>query len=133
MLLVAPVREEQRRTTEANPATGVSRVQEIRSTIPAVTHVDYSARIQTVDETRNPRLHRLLQTFARQTGCPVMINTSFNVRSEPIVCTPADAYRCFMATDMDVLVVGNFILHKERQPAAGRPDTQAYLDRFEID
>ena len=86
-----------------------------------------------MDEDRNPRLHRLLQAFARQTGCPVMINTSFNVRSEPIVCTPADACRCFMATDMDALVVGNYILHKERQPAAARQDTQAHLDRFEID
>ena len=133
MLLVAPVREELRRPTDATSVAGVSRVHEVRSVIPAVTHVDYSARIQTVDETRNPRLHRLLQAFARQTGCPVMINTSFNVRSEPIVCTPADAYRCFMATDMDVLVIGSFILHKERQPAASRPETQAYLDRFEID
>lgn len=133
MLLVAPVREELRRSTEANAAAGIGRVHDVRSVIPAVTHVDYSARIQTVDETRNPRLHGLLRAFARQTGCPVMINTSFNVRSEPIVCTPADAYRCFMATDMDVLVVGNFILHKERQPAAKRPDSKAYLDQFEID
>ncbi len=133
MLLVAPVRGELRRAPEAAPATGVGRVNEIRSVIPAVTHVDHSARIQTVDEVRNPRLHRLLQAFARQTGCPVMINTSFNVRSEPIVCTPADAYRCFMATDMDVLVVGNYILHKKRQPVKAPPDRQAHLDRFEID
>ena len=133
MLLVAQVREELRRSSEAIPAVGIGRVHEVRSVIPAVTHVDYSARIQTVDETRNPRLHGLLRAFTRQTGCPVMINTSFNVRSEPIVCTPADAYRCFMATDMDVLVVGNFILHKERQPAASRPDSKAYLDQFEID
>ena len=133
MLIVAPVRPELRRPTDPASAAGVGRVREIRSVIPAVTHVDHSARIQTVDATRNPRLHRLLLSFEQQTGCPVLINTSFNVRSEPIVCTPADAYRCFMATDMDVLVVGDFILRKENQPAASRPDTQAYLGRFEPD
>lgn len=132
MLLVAPVRPGHRRATAA-AATGVARVREIRSDIPAVTHVDYSARIQTVDTERNPRLRRLLEAFHRQTGCPVMINTSFNVRSEPIVCTPADAYRCFMATDMDVLVVGDFILHKEDQPAGNRVDTPAHLGQFEAD
>ena len=133
MLLVAPVQPAQRRPVEENAAAGVARVHEARSTIPAVTHVDYSARIQTVDDTRNPRLHRLLQAFHRQTGCPVMINTSFNVRSEPIVCTPADAYRCFMATDMDALVIGDFILLKEQQPEGSRLDTKAHLERFEID
>ena len=132
MLLVAPVQAVQRLPVEAGVA-GVERVREIRSTIPAVTHVDYSARIQTMDETRNPRLHRLLQAFHRQTGCPVMINTSFNVRSEPIVCTPADAYRCFMATDMDTLVIGDFILLKEQQPAGNRVDAKEHLDQFEID
>ena len=133
MLLVAPVQPAQRRPVEENAAAGVARVHEVRSTIPAVTHVDYSARIQTVDETRNPRLHRLMQSFHQQTGCPVMINTSFNVRGEPIVCTPADAYRCFMATDMDALVIGDFILLKERQPEGSRQDTKAHLARFEID
>ena len=132
MLLVAPVRPGHRRATPA-AATGVARVREIRSDIPAVTHVDYSARIQTVDTERNPRLRRLLEAFHRQTGCPVMINTSFNVRSEPIVCTPADAYRCFMATDMDALVVGDFILRKEDQPAGNRVDTHAHLGQFEAD
>ncbi|MBI2813835.1 MAG: carbamoyltransferase [Opitutae bacterium] len=132
MLLVAPVRPGHRRATAA-AATGVARVREIRSDIPAVTHVDYSARIQTVDPERNPRLRRLLEAFHRQTGCPVMINTSFNVRSEPIVCTPADAYRCFMATDMDALVVGDFILHKADQPAGNRVDTHTHLGQFEID
>src|SRR5271165_3067171 len=77
------------------------RVNVVRSEIPAVTHVDYSARLQTIDETRNPCFHRLIEAFERLTGCPVLINTSFNVRGEPIVCTPEDAYRCFMATDMD--------------------------------
>jgi carbamoyltransferase len=134
MLVVAPVKEEQRLPTPIGTEdTGVARVREVRSVIPAVTHVDFSARIQTVDAVRNPRLHRLLTAFEKRTGCPVMINTSFNVRSEPVVCTPADAYRCFRATDMDVLVVGNFILHQERQPEAGRLDPQEYLNRFEID
>ena len=133
MLLVAPVREARRRPPDNSAAAGVARVNEIRSDIPAVTHVDFSARVQTVDDRRNPRLHRLLRAFHRQTGCAVMINTSFNVRSEPIVCTPADAYRCFMATDMDALVLGDFILRKEDQPAANRVDPQTHLDRFEID
>ena len=133
MLIVAPVGEERRVAPVAGAATGTDRVHEVRSQIPAVTHVDHSARVQTVDAARNPRLHRLLEAFDRQTGCPVMINTSFNVRSEPIVCSPAEAYRCFMATDMDVLVVGNFILHKDRQPAGNRPANKDYLDRFEID
>ena len=133
MLIVAPVQSKHRRSPDENTAAGVARVREVRSSVPAVTHIDYSARIQTVDEARNPRLHRLLQAFHRQTGCPVMINTSFNVRSEPIVCTPADAYRCFMATDMDALVIGDFILFKEAQPVSNRVDTKAHLDQFEID
>ncbi|MFI5336180.1 MAG: carbamoyltransferase [Opitutales bacterium] len=133
MLLVAPVQPARRRPASADPGAGVARVREVRSDIPAVTHVDYSARLQTVDEKRNPRLHRLLQAFAARTGCPVMINTSFNVRSEPIVCTPADAYRCFMATDMDVLVIGDFILRKEDQPASARVEAKAHLEQFEID
>jgi carbamoyltransferase len=108
-------------------------VHDVRSTIPAVTHVDYSARIQTVDSVRNPRLHRLLRAFDQQTGCPVMINTSFNVRSEPVVCTPAEAYRCFMATDLDALVIGNFIFLKERQPASARVDIRTHLEKFETD
>ena len=84
----------------------------VRSSIPAVTHVDYSARVQTVDRERNPRLHRVMETFEKTTGCPVLVNTSFNVRGEPIVCTPEDAYRCFVATEMDALVLGDFIILK---------------------
>jgi len=133
MLMVAPVQPAQRLPVGEKSADGVARVREVRSTVPAVTHVDYSARIQTVDEVRNPRLHRLLSAFHRQTGCPVMINTSFNVRSEPIVCSAADAYRCFMATDLDALVIDRCILLKEQQPAANRIDPQLHLDRFEID
>jgi carbamoyltransferase len=86
------------------------------SDLPAITHVDYSARIQTVDRERNPRLHRLLQEFKKLTGCPVLVNTSFNVRSEPIVCTPEDAYVCFMRTGIDVLVLDDFVLLKREQP-----------------
>jgi carbamoyltransferase len=133
MLLVAPVKGTQRRPVGANPGAGLAQVHDVRSTIPAVTHVDYSARIQTVDAVRNPRLHRLLRAFDQQTGCPVMINTSFNVRSEPVVCTPAEAYRCFMATDLDALVIGNCILLKERQPASARVDIRAHLEKFETD
>ncbi|MBI5424317.1 MAG: carbamoyltransferase [Opitutae bacterium] len=133
MLLVAPVREERRRAPAGSATAGLARVNEVRSELPAITHVDYSARIQTVDMERHPRFRRLLEAFQRATGCPAMINTSFNVRSEPIVCTPADAYRCFMATDMDALVVGDFILRKEEQPAANRVDARAHLKNFEID
>ena len=132
MLLVAAVRVD-KRVASAAASPGLDRVREIRSVVPAVTHVDHSARIQTVDPVRNPRLHALLKSFERQTGCPVMINTSFNVRSEPIVCSPEDAYRCFMATDMDVLVIENFLLFKEQQPAARRLDPAAYLGQYEKD
>ena len=101
-----------------------------RSTIPAVTHVDYSARVQTVHRETNPRYHALLQAFKAKTGCPVIVNTSFNVRGEPIVCTPADAFRCLMGTDIDCLAVGNYFLRKEAQDPALRRD---YVDSFELD
>ena len=89
-----------------------------RSTIPAITHVDYSARVQTVDNVDHPLYHALIAEFERLTGCPVLVNTSFNVRGEPIVCTPDDAYRCFMRTAMDALVLESFVLLKDAQPAA---------------
>jgi carbamoyltransferase len=130
MLLVAPVRASQRTGGAAPPATGLDRIHDIRSSIPAVTHVDYSARVQTVDQDRNPLLARLLEAFAGLTGCPVMINTSFNVRGEPIVCTPSDAYRCFMATHIDVLVVGEFVLLKEQQPASARNAAEGHPGQF---
>ncbi|MEI6106266.1 MAG: carbamoyltransferase [Opitutae bacterium] len=133
MLLVAPVRADKRVPVPATSPRGLAQVNEPRSVIPAVTHVDHSARIQTVDETRNPRLHQLLTAFDRLTGCPVLINTSFNVRGEPIVGSPADAYRCFMATNMDVLVLENFILLKAEQPADARVNAQAYLNQYEKD
>lgn len=115
MLLVAPVRESLRNSVPAD-TSGLDRLKQRRSTIPAVTHVDYSARIQTVDDTRNPRLHALLTLWRQATGCAVLVNTSFNVRGEPIVCTPDDAYRCFVNTEMDYLVIGNFLLDRAAQP-----------------
>ncbi len=132
MLLVVPVQPGHRRPVTA-AGTGVARVREVRSDIPAVTHVDYSARLQTVDARRHPRLRRLLEAFADRTGCPMLINTSFNVRSEPIVCTPTDAYRCFMATGIDALVLGEYLLLKEEQPAANQVESGHHLQQFEMD
>lgn len=141
MLLTAPVAERHRvtpstdqlRTMETDPDL-CARVNVVRSSIPAVTHVDYSARIQTVDPARNPAFYRLLRAFYELTGCPVIANTSFNVRGEPIVCTPRDAWRCFLATEMDVLVIGPFVMHKERQTGFADPgQREAHLARFELD
>jgi carbamoyltransferase len=94
----------------------LDRLRQARSELPAVTHVDFSARIQTVGPEENPRFHALLKEFERQTGCGVLVNTSFNIRGEPVVCTPEDAYRCFVCTEMDWLVMGNFVLERVRQP-----------------
>ncbi len=118
MLIVAPVREHLRipLTPEQEQLFGVEKLKLKRSTLPAITHVDYSARVQTVHEATNPRFHHLLKAFQAQTGCPILVNTSFNVRGEPIVCTPADAYRCFLRTEMDYLVVENFLMAKADQP-----------------
>jgi carbamoyltransferase len=118
MLLVAPVKKEWQiaLTSEQQQLFGLDKLNVPKSKIPAVTHVDYSARIQTVDDENNPRYYQLLKEFQAQTGCPVLVNTSFNVRGEPIVCTPEEAYRCFMATDMDVLVLGDSLLIKSEQP-----------------
>ncbi len=109
------------------------RVNVKRSTIPAVTHVDLSARVQTVDEPRHGRYYRLLKEFKRQTACSVIINTSFNIRGEPIVCTPQDAYRCFLATDLDMLVLENCVLLKREQPPTSNAQQQHYLDSFQLD
>ncbi|MCB1032974.1 MAG: hypothetical protein KDD47_03965, partial [Acidobacteria bacterium] len=118
MLLVAPVREERRiaKVGDERDLDLKAWVNRPRSDIPAVTHVDYSARIQTVSRTTNPRFHSLLEAFEEQTGYGILINTSFNVRGEPIVCTPEDAYRCFMATEMDILVLEDLLLVKTEQP-----------------
>jgi carbamoyltransferase len=118
MLLVAPVRRQRQipMSEEEQRLWGIDKLNVPRSDIPAVTHVDYSARIQTVDREDNPLYHDLLRAFEAQTGCPVLVNTSFNVRGEPIVCTPEDAYRCFMRTHIDTLALGPFLLDKTEQP-----------------
>lgn len=135
MLLVSPVAKDRRTGSDAelDAARGLDKLAVPRSEIPAVTHVDYSARLQTVDEHRDPRFHALLRRFYSKTGCPVVINTSFNVRGEPIVCTPADAYRCFMATNIDALVVENFVLLKDQQARAAEIDVGKYLREFALD
>jgi carbamoyltransferase len=132
MLIVAPVKAERRRAmSEAEEALfGIDKLNVPRSDIPAVTHVDYSARVQTVRADVDPRFHALISRFKGLTGCPMLVNTSFNVRGEPIVCTPEDAFRCFMGTDIELLVVGNCVLRKAEQDAALARD---YKDAFELD
>jgi carbamoyltransferase len=133
MLIVAPVHERRRIQGDGRGLRGLDLLKVPRSEVPAITHVDLSARVQTVAAERNPRYHRLLQAFEARTGCPVLINTSFNVRGEPIVCTPSDAYRCFLGTNMDVLVMEDVILRKEEQPGGREPVVSAYLDEFPPD
>lgn len=135
MLLVAPVEEDQRKaeSNQEENIKGFDLLKVMRSTIPGVTHVDRSARVQTVDARRNGRYYRLLKSFEAKSGCPLLINTSFNVRGEPIVCNPEDAYRCFTATGMDVLVMEDFVLFKEEQSGRGEHDVEQYLDQFELD
>ena len=118
MLLVAPVKKERQipMTAEQQQLWGIDMLNVPRSDLPAITHIDYSARVQTVTEADNGDYYGHIKEFDRQTGCPVLINTSFNVRGEPIVCTPEDAYRCFMRTHIDCLVLGPFVLKKEAQP-----------------
>ena len=135
MLLVADVKPDKRLPlAESDRATrGLEKLKIHRSHLPAITHVDNSARVQTVDARRHGRYYRLLKAFDEQTGSPVLINTSFNVRGEPIVCTPEEAWRCFMATNMDVLVIEDFVMHKDRQPGATEHEIDEYLARFELD
>jgi len=132
MLLVAEVRPDRRRAMDETEQAlfGIDKLNVPRSEIPAVTHVDYSARIQTVHRESNPRYHALIEAFERLTGCPVLVNTSFNVRGEPIVCTPEDAFRCFMGTDLDVLAIGNCMLRKADQDLALCQD---YTGQYELD
>jgi len=133
MLLVAGVQESKRLNSFPTSLKGLDKLKARRSVVPAITHVDYSARVQTVDRERHPRLHNLMTAFKQKTGCPVIINTSFNIRGEPIVCSPEDAYRCFLATNMDVLVLENQILYKEEQPQAKQHEIDEYKARFALD
>jgi carbamoyltransferase len=141
MLLVAAVRSERRLPLAAGSAETMwhdpdlrKRVNIVRSTVPAITHVDYSARLQTVDRVRNPRFHGLLSAFERLTGCPLLVNTSFNIRGEPIVCTPQDAYRCFMATDLDVLVMEDCVVHKEDvRSKIKAADVEIFREHYPLD
>jgi carbamoyltransferase len=130
MLIVADVRQDKRRamTPDERALFGIDRLNVARSQIPAVTHVDYSARIQTVDADASPLFHRLLRRFKDLTGCPVLVNTSFNVRGEPIVCTPEDAFRCFMGNELDVLVAGNCVLQKAAQDSGLKRDYRTAFD-----
>ena len=133
MLHVAEVKDQHRiaMTDEQKNLFGIEKLNVPRSVIPAITHVDYSARIQTVHRETNPRYHALLSSFAEKTECPVLVNTSFNVRGEPIVCTPEDAYRCFMRTEMDYLVIENIVLHKPDQPEWKKDED--WMNEFELD
>lgn len=130
MLMVAPVKE-QRTNRNLEQKKGFEKLYQVRSELPAITHVDYSARIQTVSSRTNPRYHSMISAFKDKTGVPVVINTSFNVRGEPIVCTPDDAYRCFMRTNMDVLVIGNYVFLKKDQPEM--PIDLSWQKEFELD
>lgn len=133
MLLVAEVKKEKQRrmTTEETNLWGIDQLNVIRSEVPAITHIDYSARLQTVNKLDNPRYHALISKFYEKTGCPVIVNTSFNVRGEPIVQSPLDAYKCFMRTELDVLVLENFILYKEEQPKFH--DDIDWRQKYELD
>ena len=132
MLIVAPVRKDKRKQVDG-AAQGLDKLHQLRSVVPAVTHVDFSARLQTVDGEQNPRLAALMRKFKERTGCPVLINTSFNVRGEPIVCTPQDALRCFYGTEMDVLVLENFVIRRKDQTNAPEVDRDKYLSDFALD
>ena len=133
MLMTFDVAESRRRHVDDSSATGIERVRQVRSDLPAITHLDHSARVQTVSEERHPRLTRVLQAFEAKTGCPVLINTSFNVRGEPIVCNAEDAYRCFLATQMDALVIGSELFLRSEQPASNLVASSEYLEGLEPD
>ena len=133
MLLVAPVRDDRRQAQRdaVDSSWGIEMLNMVRSDIPAVTHVDYSARVQTVTRSSNPRYHALLEEFHDQTGCAVLVNTSFNVRGEPIVCTPEDAYRCFMHTEIDHLVMENYLISKTDSPPKGKLDSRSQVSSLD--
>ncbi|MHC4291538.1 MAG: carbamoyltransferase family protein [Planctomycetota bacterium] len=135
MLLVAPVQKSKRikLNGEQEKLSGIELLKVKRSQVPGITHVDYSARVQTVDEKRHDRYYRLLEQFKAATGCPLVINTSFNIRGEPIVCTPENAFHCFCSTNMDVLVLEDFVLYKDQQPEMKQVEIDEYLAQFELD
>jgi carbamoyltransferase len=135
MLLVFPVQQELRKNVDSNGSFGIELLKLPRSSIPAVTHVDFSARLQTIDADRNPFMFGIISKFKQRTGCSVIVNTSFNVRGEPIVNTAEDAYRCFMATEIDCLVIGNRYLDRAFQPnpALNEAEREQWLRRFELD
>jgi carbamoyltransferase len=135
MLLVADVRPDKRTDGDGRRAglKGMDLLKVKRSVVPAITHVDYSARVQTVDKDRHTAYHRLIRRFHEKTGCPVIINTSFNVRGEPIVCSPEDALNCFLNTGMDALVMEHFLLLKAEQPAGLLSHQEEYLKAFKLD
>jgi len=132
MLLVADVQQDKRcaTTPEEEALFGIDKLNVPRSSIPAITHIDYSARIQTVHADTNPRYHAVISKFKKETGCPLVVNTSFNVRGEPIICTPTDAFKCFMGTEIDVLAVGNYVLYKEQQDETLKEN---YKELYELD
>ncbi len=132
MLIVAPVRAD-KRTADKPAGTGLDKLKTQRSVVPAITHVDYSARVQTVDPVRHKKLHGIMKAFKDETDCPVIINTSFNIRGEPIVCQPKEAYHCFLATHMDVLVLENFVLYKDEQPEIADEAIRNYKAQFKLD
>ena len=133
MLLVAPIKKNNRleMDQEQEKLFGIKKLNIPRSNVPAITHIDYSARVQTVNSKLNPRYYQLIKAFKKKTGCPMVVNTSFNVRGEPIVCTPQDAYRCFMRTEMDILVLQNQVLYKREQPKVEKDET--WMQEFELD
>ena len=136
MLIVAPVHESKRLPGSEEQMRGLEGIDKLnvpRSVVPSVTHVDFSARVQTVTPEANGRYYRLIRTFNERSGCPILVNTSFNIRGEPIVCTPEDALRCFLGTDMDALVLENTLLLKDEQPRTNRSDANAYKDSFAPD
>jgi len=132
MLLVASVHKNKRRVMTSNEEElfGINKLNIQHSSVPAITHVDYSARIQTVHADTNPRYHAVISKFKEIAGCPIVVNTSFNMRDEPIICTPTDAFKCFMGTDLDLLAIGNYALYKEEKNKALKEN---YKERYELD
>ena len=132
MLIVSNIKLDKRRsmTTEEKALFGIDKLNVPRSSVPAITHVDYSARIQTVHSKTNSIFYAVISKFKEKTGCPLLVNTSFNVRGEPIICSPTDAFKCFMGTELDVLAIGNFVLLKEKQDETLKEN---YEQRYELD